>query len=71
MSQRERIREYLDEGLTLNRLCAWDALGILEAPARICELRAEGYPIITTMVDIINRYGERVKIAEWTKGTIQ
>ena len=66
MTQQDRILEYLKEGKTLTRLNAWDALGILEAPARISELRAKGHQIKTDFITVINRYGEKVKIAEWT-----
>jgi hypothetical protein len=65
MSQAQRILDHLAGGGTLTRLDAWDQLGILEAPARISELRADGWPIQTTMVSVTNRYGERVSIARW------
>ena len=65
MTQQERILQYLKEGKTLTRLNAWDNLGILEAPARISELRSKGHNIRTAFKTIINRYGEKVKIAEW------
>ena len=68
MNQRDRIREHLDNGLTLTRLDAWDLLGILESPARISELRAEGYQVKTRMFEVTNRYGEKVRVAEWSKG---
>jgi hypothetical protein len=66
-SQSERIRSYLESGKTLTRLNAWSELGILEAPARISELRSCGYLISTTMIRINNRYGEAVRVAEWRK----
>ena len=65
MTQQDRILEYLKEGKTLTRLNAWDQLGILEAPARISELRSKGYGIKTGFKTVLNRYGEKVKIAEW------
>lgn len=71
MNQRDRIKQYLDDGLTLNRLEGWSTLGILETPARICEIRAEGYPVTTKMITVTNRYGEKVRIAQWTKGQTQ
>lgn len=67
LSQGDRILAYLESGHTLARLNAWAELGILEAPARISELRAEGHRIKTTMVKVRNRYGEVVRIAEWSK----
>ena len=66
MNQKERILHYLKQGQTLNRLVSWSRLGVLEAPARISELRAEGHPIKTKMRTVPNRYGEKVSIAEWS-----
>ena len=66
MSQRDRILDWLKSGKTLNRLNSWDQLGVIEAPARISELRAAGHVIETKMVTVSNRYGEDVRIALWT-----
>ena len=43
MTQKERILEHLQEGRSLNRLDSWQELGVLEAPARISELRKDGH----------------------------
>jgi hypothetical protein len=66
-TQRERLIAFFDSGKTLTRLTAWAELGILEAPARISELRSANYPIITRMMTVTNRYGEAVRVAEWRK----
>ncbi len=66
MSQQKRILNYLKQGNELTRLNCWEQLGILEAPARISELRAEGHNIHTEMITVRNRYGEKVRIAKWT-----
>ena len=66
MSQKQRIKDFLESGGVLTRLDSWSRLGIIEAPARISELRREGMLIKTKMVTVINRYNERVSIAEWS-----
>ena len=66
MSQKKRILDYLKAGKVLTRLNSWDALGVIEAPARICELRQEGHDIDTQMITVTNRYGENVRVAKWT-----
>lgn len=66
MSQQDRILTYLQDGRVLTRLNSWTELGILEAPARISELRAKGHQIETKMVPVRNRFDEIVKIAHWT-----
>ena len=64
-SQRERLLEHLQSGKSLMRLEAWEQLGILEAPARISELKSQGYDIKTETITVRNRYGEPVRIASW------
>ena len=66
MGQKDRILQHLSAGKTLTRLDSWQTLGILECPARISELRAAGHPIRTTMKTVTNRYGESVRVAEWS-----
>lgn len=66
MSQKTRILDYLKSGKVLNRLNAWDEIGCIETPARISELRGDGHNITTTMKSVVNRYGESVRVAEWT-----
>ena len=65
LTQKERILAYLKSGKVLTRLNSWSELAVLEAPARISELRREGHPIITSMKTITNRYGDCCRIAEW------
>ena len=66
MTQKERILKYITEGGKLDRLNSWFELGIIELPARVCELRGEGHEIITTMKPVMNRYGEKVTVAVYT-----
>ena len=66
--QKERLMQHFESGRVLRRLDAWEELGIIEAPARISELRKMGYPIITKMIPVVNRYGQTVNVALWSKG---
>ena len=65
-TQQERILDFLQSGEKLTRLISWSRLGVLEAPARISELRAKGHPIKTKMITVQNRFGEKIRIAEWS-----
>ena len=65
-SQKERILDYLKSGKVLTRLNSWEELGVLEAPARISELRQDNWAIHTEMVSVKNRYGEDCRIAKWS-----
>lgn len=69
MNQKQRVLEYLKEGRTLTRLNSWKMLGILECPARICELKQDGHDIKTVRTTVLNRYGDKVSIAKWTMPT--
>ena len=64
-TQCERILEYLKSGKALTRTASWRLLGVIEAPARISELRAKGYDIKTKMVSVKNRYNESIRVAQW------
>jgi hypothetical protein len=66
MNQRERILDYLRSGKTLTRINSFSELGVLEAPARIHELKKEGHDIRTRTITGSNRYGETVRVAEWS-----
>ena len=65
MTQKQRILDYLERGHTLTRLNSWKMLGILECPARICELKQDGHEIKTERLTVTNKYGEKVSIAKW------
>jgi len=65
MSQKKRLLAYLKLGRHITRLEGWDLLGIIELPARITELRQDGHDISTEMVQVLNRYGEVVRVAKW------
>ena len=65
MSQKQRILDYLERGYTLTRLNSWELLGVLECPARICELKQDGHDIKTERMTIKNKFGEKVSIAKW------
>lgn len=65
VSQKERIILWFEKHETLTRLEAFTELGIFEAPARICELKKDGYEITTTIENGISSYGYPFKSAIW------
>lgn len=65
-TQRMRIMKHLKEGKTLTSLQAMTELGIMTLPSRISELRRRGEPIKKNMIAVQNRYGEYVRIAEYS-----
>jgi len=54
-SQNKAIKKHLKSGKTLTPLQALKLFGSLRCGARICELRAEGMDILTTMVKVGNK----------------
>lgn len=45
----------------------WSPLRALTTPIKSQKNNREGYPIKTKMITVINRYGEAVRVAEWSK----
>ena len=66
MTQRDRMLRHMIDFGSITRLEAFREYGIVEAPARITELRQRGYDITTSYEYGKNRYGEPVKWAKWT-----
>jgi len=66
-SQAQRILIRLQKGEILTRLfCAREMNpGIMESPARICELRKQGHDIKTRM-ETIKSNGQTCRIAHWS-----
>lgn len=64
-SQKQLILEHLQSGRTLDRLQALELYGVFESPARISELRKDGYDIETTYKKVKTRYCKNVSVAVW------
>lgn len=65
MKQNERLLEHLQR-FAVTPLDALVILGIYRLAARVCELKKEGHNIEKRMVDVRNKFGETVKVAEYT-----
>ena len=71
MTQKERLLDYFKKGMSINRLQGWEYLGILELPARVTELKQDGHNIETKRIQVTNRFGEKVSVAEWSMETTE
>ena len=67
MSSKDRIMAILDAGGKLTSLTIWREVGTLDGRARVSHLRRQGYPIRTEYKWVKNRFGERVRVAVWSK----
>jgi predicted XRE-type DNA-binding protein len=66
MNQCERVLTELIEKRQLTQFEAIGKLGILRLASRIDELRKEGYDIVTMMIDVKNRFGEKCRVASYS-----
>ena len=65
-SQSSRLLEWLKSGSPISRLESLAQLGILELSARICELENRGYVIRKRWINVENRFGEIIKVKEYS-----
>lgn len=65
-TQRVRIMRHLREGKTLTSLQALSEYAIIALPTRISELRKRGEPIEKKPIKVINRFGEAVRVMEYS-----
>jgi hypothetical protein len=66
MSQNDRLLAHLRSFDTVQPILAWSQLGIYRLASRICDLRNAGHNIEKRMVIVTNRWGEEVRVAEYT-----
>ena len=65
MTQCERVLQYMQDFGSINPMQALGDLGCYRLGARIWDLRHDGHRITRRMVAAKNRYGERVRYAEY------
>lgn len=67
MTQKERIKKYLDDFGSITPLEALRDLGIMRLGARIWELKRDGEPIIRETESSHNRYGQITRYARYRR----
>ena len=67
MTQKERIRKYLDDFGSITPLEAMRDLGIMRLGARIWEMIRDGEPIIRETETAQNRYGQTTRYARYRR----
>lgn len=65
VNQRDRVIQYLRDEGSITRAEAFTELGIVELPARICELERMGYEFKKTTVKKKNRYGDPIRFMRY------
>ena len=65
MTQEQKVMEYITDFGSITALEAMMDLGIMRLASRVADLRMRGEPIVTEMVEVENRYGEKTHIARY------
>ena len=67
MTQKERIRKYLDGFGSITQLEAIRDIGVMRLGARIWEMIRAGEPIVCEMETSLNRYGQTTRYARYRR----
>jgi hypothetical protein len=67
-TQANRLLEHMQQGKAIDRLSALVELGVFELSARIIDLQNAGHSINKTRKQIINRFGEKANVVEYSLG---
>ena len=65
MTQADRLLNYLTEYGPITALGCWAILGIYRASDAAYKLRKQGKPVQTTIVEVKNKFGEVIRVAEY------
>lgn len=67
-TQNERIIDYINQFGSITQLEALQDLGVMRLASRISDLRSLGYPIISEIEVVKNRFGEKCHIKRYRIG---
>lgn len=65
MTQNEKVLQYMNDTGAVTPLDAYREFGIMRLAAVVFRLKEQGYPIETTIKAMKNRYGDKVRFAEY------
>lgn len=65
-TQNQRILDYISEFGSITQLEALSDLGIMRLASRISDLKKRGYPIMSAVEPVMNRYGEKCHIKRYS-----
>ena len=67
-NQNERILDYIEQFGSITQLEALQDLGIMRLASRVSDLKRLGYPIVSEVETVKNRFGEKVHIKRYRMG---
>ena len=65
-TQAERVLDYITTFGSITQFEALRDLGCMRLASRVSDLKKQGYPIISTMETVKNRYGEKCYIKRYS-----
>ena len=65
-SQNDRILDYIDKFGSITQYEALRDLGVMRLASRISDLKRLGYPIVSTVEPVKNRFGETCHIKRYS-----
>jgi len=66
MTQRQRLKEYLETHKSITPLQSWNELGIYRLSAVVFDLKKEGCNIVTGRAKVRNKWGEVCEVGEYS-----
>lgn len=67
-TQNDRILDYISRFGSITQLEALQDLGIMRLASRISDLKSLGYPIVSEMETVKNRFGEKCSVKRYRIG---
>ena len=68
MTQAQMVLRHLEDFGSITQMDAMQDYGIMRLASRVNDLRREGHPIVTEVVEGRNRYGEKTRWARYRMG---
>ena len=65
-TQAERVLDYITTFGSITQFEALQDLGVMRLASRVSDLKKQGYPIISTMETVKNRYGEKCYVKRYS-----
>lgn len=65
LTQNKMIITWLENGKMITQDLAKEMFGVFRLASRIYDLKCSGYDIKKEMIEVVNRFGEKVKIARY------
>ena len=65
-TQCQRVLDYISDFGSITQYEAIRDIGVMRLASRVSELKKRGYPIRSSMVAVVNKYGEKCHVKRYT-----